>query len=72
MNDDGRKDLLIARSTAKKHKEKNLGELIWLEQPAEGALDEAEWTEHFICNGPDIYTSINVDSDDDEVVVWAS
>jgi len=68
MNGDGRKDLLIARSNGKK----NGGELVWLEHPAEGAFD-GEWTDHKICDGPDVFTSINVLPEyPDEVVVWAS
>jgi len=71
MNDDGRKDLLIARASAKRRM--GGGELIWLEHPAEGALDGAEWTEHVICNGPDVYTAVDVLPEyDDEIVVWAS
>ena len=68
MNGDGRKDLLIARSNGRKHG----GELVWLEHPAEGALD-GEWTDHKICDGPDVFTSIDVlPQYPNEVVVWAS
>jgi len=68
MNGDGRKDLLIARSNGKK----NGGELVWLEHPAEGAFD-GEWTDHKICDGPDVFTSIDVlPQYPNEVVVWAS
>lgn len=71
MNQDGRKDLLIARASAKR--EKNGGELVWLEHPAEGALDGGEWTEHVICKGPDVFTSVDVlPQYPDEIVVWAS
>jgi len=70
MNQDGRKDLLIARASATK--DKNAGELVWLEHPAEGALD-GEWKEHVICTGPDVYTSVDVlPQYPDEIVVWAS
>ena len=50
LNGDGRKDLLTARSNAKKGD----GELLWLEQP-EGGLDSGEyWTEHILCNCADV------------------
>jgi hypothetical protein len=70
MNQDGRKDLLIARADSKRRT--NGGELVWLEHPAEGALD-GEWVEHVICNGPDVYTSVDVlPQYPNEIVVWAS
>jgi hypothetical protein len=68
MNGNGRKDLLIARSNARV----GGGQLIWLENPAEGALD-GQWTEHVICEGPDVFTTIDVlPQYPNEIVVWAS
>jgi hypothetical protein len=49
MNDDGRLDLLTARTNAKYGE----GELLWLEHP-KGGLGTAPWTEHIIDNGPDV------------------
>jgi len=54
LNGDGRKDLLTARTD-------NSAEnsyLVWLEHPATGDLDDAEWTEHVITQGPDVQTFI--------------
>ena len=69
MNNDGLEDLLIARST----NEEGTGELMWLEQPASGALDGDEWTEHYITDGPDVYTTYDVLAEyPDEIVVWAA
>lgn len=69
MNNDGLEDLLIARST----NEEGTGELMWLEQPASGALDGDEWTEHKITDGPDVYTTYDVLAEyQDQIVVWAA
>jgi len=49
LNGDGRKDFITARSNAKA----GGGQLVWFEQPAAG-LTTATWTEHVICEGPDV------------------
>ena len=69
LNDDGRKDLITARSNAKAGE----GELLWLKQPKEG-LDSTEyWEEHILGNMADV--SIEVDKIDEykwEVVVFSA
>lgn len=69
LNGDGRKDLLIARTNS----QKGGGELVWFEHPAADALDGAEWTEHVITSGPDVFTSIEtMAAYPGEIVVWAA
>lgn len=53
MNGDGRLDILTARAT-KPIIGQSKGELLWLEQPASGALEQA-WTEHVISNRGDVH-----------------
>jgi hypothetical protein len=53
MNGDGRLDLLTARAN-KPLFGASKGELLWLEQPASGALS-SEWTEHVLGEGPDVH-----------------
>ena len=51
VNGDGLKDIIAARATAPTH---DAGELIWLEQPASGALSNSTdnpWPEHTIISG---------------------
>ena len=67
MNGDGRKDVLIAR----KKKSMDAGQLVWFEHPATGALEDIEWTEHIITEGPDVFTAIE-DLGGNELQVWAS
>ena len=66
MNGDGLKDLLISRIDGDKN-----GELVWFEQPASGALDDIEWTEHSITTGPDVMTYVE-DIGSNELLVWAA
>ena len=68
MNNDGRKDYIIARTDGKPGK----GELIWLEHPEDG-IASVPWTEHLITTGPDVCTSIyTFEEFPDEIVLFAS
>eukprot|EP00900_Chrysochromulina_parva_P008064 jgi/Chrpa1/17259/Chrysochromulina_OHIO_Genome00004509-RA len=50
---DGRLDVMAARAKVPNVGEKQ-GELIWLEQPAAGALNGTPWKEHVLSAGPDV------------------
>ena len=68
MNNDGRKDYIIARTDGKPGK----GELIWLEHPEDG-IASVPWTEHLITTGPDVCTSIyTFEEFPDEIVLFAA
>jgi len=56
MNQDGRLDLVTARATAPSNP---AGELVWFNQPAEGAFSNASftaspWEVHVVTSGPDV------------------
>mmetsp|Transcript_52482 Transcript_52482/g.125411 ORF Transcript_52482/g.125411 Transcript_52482/m.125411 type:complete len:443 (+) Transcript_52482:110-1438(+) len=54
MNNDGRLDILTSRCEDSVEPWNPKGaELVWLEQPAHGALDGTPWREHVIMQGPD-------------------
>ena len=67
MNGDGLKDLLIPRADQKN----KTGALYWFEQPVSGALDDIEWTEHKIADGPDLFSAVE-DIGSNEILLWAS
>jgi len=69
LNGDGRKDLLTARSNAKKGE----GELLWLEHP-EAGLDSTEpWTEHSLGNLADVTFSVEtMEEYPDEIVMFSA
>jgi hypothetical protein len=51
INGDGRQDILAARATAPTNGDAKGGELLWLEQPANGT---GTWLEHVLVSGPDV------------------
>ena len=68
MNDDGKKDLLITRAN---HSTKT-GELVWFEYPAiEHPLQDIEWIEHKITEGPDLFSVIE-EIGSNEILLWTS
>jgi len=68
MNGDGRKDFLTAKSNMKP----NQGQLVWYEHPEGGLASADPWTEHVVCNGPDVGTTVDTTSFKDMVVVYAA
>ena len=69
MNGDGRKDFLTAKTNAKA----GGGSLVWYEHPVDGLDAKGDWTEHVVCEGPDVGIEMDTFVEyPDEVIVFAA
>lgn len=71
MNEDGLLDIVTARVNDPLFIGKQLGQLLWLEQPKSNPVDNVPWTEHLLADGPEtvfILTDLNLKDDQYEVI----
>merc|ERR1719206_243752 len=70
MNGDGLKDILVAQ-TCQEIGHKEVGTLLWLQQPKTGVTAEHSWVSHELVSGPDILIETTV-INSSTVIIYAA